>query len=153
MVSNRIMPAPLAEGKQYQRFSLKISQADLALLADEHEIILNLESGHYTILNWDVRYLVADGFFSQEELRFISLLLERWPSFVPNDLLLQVVIQQDQAQITQFLDTQHDQALGLLHTLAGSCRHQLRPYGIEIEDIDGYGYKLSCLVGKEEMLP
>jgi hypothetical protein len=144
MASNRIMPASLPEGKHYQGFSLGLNDVGLALLPEEHEIVINAESGHYTILNWDMRYLVADGFFSQEELRFMAVLLEQWPSYVPNDMLLQAVTQQDLAQVTQLLDTQHDQeALTLLHGLAESCRHQMHSHGIEIEDIGGNGYKLS----------
>ena len=145
MASNRIMPVPLPGGKQYKHFSLEVACAGIKILPDEHEIVLNTESGHYTILNWNMRYFVADGFFTQDELRFMLVLLDRWPSYVPNDTLLQVVAQQEAAYITQLLDTQGDQVLGALRILAESCRRKMHPYGIDIQKFGIVGYKISPL--------
>ena len=149
MASNRIMPVPLLSGKQYRRFSLEVADADIKILPDEHEIVLNIESGHYTILNWAIRYFIADGFFSHDELRFMFVLLDRWPSYVPNDTLLQVVAQQEATYITQLLDTQGDQVLGALRILAESCRRKMHPYGIDIQKFGIVGYKISPLASEK----
>ena len=148
MGSNRIMPAALPSGKQYKRFSLEVADAGIKILPDEHEIVLNIESGHYTILDWNMRYFVTDGFFNRDELRFMFVLLDRWPSYVPNDTILQVVTQQEVTYITQLLDTQSDQLLGALRVLAESCRRLMHPHGIDIQRFGSFGYKIASTSSK-----
>jgi len=149
MVSNRSMPALLGAGKQYKGFPLEVPCAGIKILPDGHEIVLNTESGHYTILNWDMRYLVADGCFTQDELRFMAVLLNRWPSYVPNEKLLQSVTQQETEQINLLLDTQREETLVALHALAENCSQHLRSYGIDIQMVGTFGYKLSRVVVEE----
>ncbi len=136
MDSTRIM-ALLAAGKQYKSFSLHVHCAGIALLPDKHEIVLDTQTGYYAILNVDTRSLATDGTFSLDELRFMLILLEKWPSYVPSEKILQYVLQQEPVQVTQC-----DQVPALLHDLAARCSHQMRQYGIDIQKVGTFGYKI-----------
>jgi len=150
MTSDRIISlAPLAEGKHYQSFSLYVETPGISLLPDEHELVVNVVSGHFMLINWNVRYVVIDGLFSTDELAFMLLLLSDWPSYVPLEKLLQAVNCQSAEQIVQLLDRERDQAVALLHDLAEHCRRCLRPFGIDVQNVHGLGYKLSRYYSRE----
>lgn len=137
---HRLLPLPA--GKQFQCFALDIASASIGLLPDEHELIVNAQSGHYMLINWDVRYVAADGQFSQAELPFILVLLGAWPSYVPNRKLLQSVTNRSASEIAEILDIAYVQAVEPLRQMAESCRRQLRQIGIDIESVQDLGYKL-----------
>ncbi len=143
MTSNPIMLQALPAGKQYQGFSLSLEESGISLLPDEHELIVNGVTGHFMVVNWDVRHVVADGLFSEAELPMMIALLNAWPSYIQNEKLLQAITGQSAQEITALLDSNHYAALEPLHRLVEGCRAPFRTFGIEIQNVGGQGYKLS----------
>jgi hypothetical protein len=143
MDSNPIMLQPLPAGKQYGSFSLNLEECGIALLPDEHELVINLSTGHFMLINWDVRHIVADGLFSEAELPMMLTLLHSWPSYIQNEKLLQAITGRSAEEITALLDSNHHAALEPLHRLVEGCRAPFRTIGIEIQNVSGQGYKLS----------
>ncbi len=141
MTSNSIIPLPA--GKQFRGFSLDIEATDIALLADEHEIVVNVETGRFLLVNWDVRHVVADGVLSEAELPMMIALLNAWPSYIQNEKLLQAITGRSAEEIIILLDNNHNAALEPLHRLIEGCRAPFRAIGIEIQNVSGLGYKLS----------
>lgn len=127
--------------ERFRGFSLNLKTCDIALLPDAHELVVNVQSGYFTVIGWNVRHVINDGTFTQEELPLVLTLLHAWPSFVENGKLLQVVTKRS----AEKMNANHEQTMNLFHRLVEECRHSLRPFGIEIENIGGQGYKLSPL--------
>jgi hypothetical protein len=144
MASNHIIPLqPLPAGKWFRSFSLDLQHAGIALLPPEHELIVNVETGHYLVLNWDVRYPCTDGMFSKAELPLVLALLGSWPSYIQNEKLLQLVTRQPVEEIADLIELAPDETLEPLHSLVDRCRLHFHKFGIEIQDTSGQGYKLS----------
>jgi len=141
--ANGIIP-PLPAGKQFREFPLHLNYGKVALLPDEHDLVVNVQSGHFTLINWSVRYVVTDGQFNPTgELPFMFSLLSAWPSFVRNEVLLQDVTDKARGECEDLIELGGEHALEPLRRLAESCRGQLHNFNIDIEDINGQGYKLS----------
>ncbi len=151
MDSNPIMLHPLPAGKQYRGFSLNLEECGIALLPDEHEIVVNVETGYFLLVNWDVRHIVADGVFSEVELPMMLTLLHSWPSYIQNEKLLQAITGRSAQEIAALLDSDHHAALEPLHHLIDGCRVPFRAVGIEIQNINGQGYKLSRYALRKEL--
>jgi hypothetical protein len=135
---------PLPAGKQFREFPLYLNYGKVALLPDEHDLIVNVQSGHFILINWNVRYVIGDGQFNPTgELPFVFSLLSAWPSFVPNAVLLQEVTGKARGECVDLIELGGEQALEPLRRFAESCRVQLHSFNIDVEDIGGDGYKLS----------
>jgi hypothetical protein len=135
---------PLPAGKQFRSFSLYLDYGNVALLPDEHDLVLNVQTGQFALINWNVRYVVADGRFDPAgELPLAFILLDAWPSYVENIKLLQVVTGYAKGEVADLIELGGDQALDPLRCLVDACRKLLRPIGIEIQNINGLGFKLS----------
>lgn len=146
--ANHIIPLPA--GKQFQEFPLYLGYGEVALLPDEHDLVLNTRSGQYVLINWSVRYVVIDGKFSPVgELPLMLALLSAWPSFVPNEVLLQEVTGRARGECEDLIELGGEHALAPLRHIAESCRSQLHSFNIDIEDMNGQGYKLSPWKGTE----
>jgi hypothetical protein len=144
MASDPIIPPPA--GEQFREFPLYLHYGRVALLPDEHDLVVNVQSGHFVLINWHVRYVVTDGQFtpSSGELSLMLTLLNDWPSFVPNRKLLQAMMEpstEENTAIFNASDKQHK--LDALHRLVNSCNEQLRACGLEIQSVNNHGYKLS----------
>jgi len=145
MASQHIVPAPLSAGKQFRGFSLEVgalTSSHLALLPDEHELIINTQTGHYIVVNWDVRYLCVDGVFSKGEQILAWVLLTAWPSYVPNEKLLYALMDRSHSEIEDLLELNREETLQPLRELVTTCRAHFHAFGIEIQEINGNGYKL-----------
>jgi hypothetical protein len=133
-------------GKQFRGFSLEVgtlTSSHLAPLPDEHELVINMQTGHYVVINWDVRYACVDGVFSKEELALAWTLLTAWPSYVTNEKLLYALMNRSASEIEDLLELGREETLQPLRALVTSCCEHFHAFGIEIQEIDGNGYKLS----------
>lgn len=148
MTSHRIIP--LSEPKHYQGFTLDIENPDINLLADEHELVVNLETGHYTLINWDIRYIAADGTFGPEELTLILSLLTAWPTYVPVEKLLMASQRIGLEEINQASESKRDRMHLKLRCCIAECQQKMHHLGIDIQTIgDTLGYKLSRYYTRE----
>jgi hypothetical protein len=144
-------PTPLPRGKQFRHFSFAIPGTK-ALLPEEHELVVNVQTGHFLVLNWeqDSRYLVCDGLFIGSELSLMLALLNAWPSMVENHKLLWVVAHRPAEQIVLLLQEEETsaEALRLLHQLVEDCCCKTRVFGVDILAVEGSGYKLGRYVNE-----
>lgn len=141
MTSKRIIPLP--EGTNYRGFSLDIENPDINLLADENEIVINTQTGHYTLINWDMRHVVTDGTFGPEHQALVISLLEAWPTYIPMEKLLMASQRIGLEEINQASEIERDRMLLNLRCHIEECGQQLHPMGIGIQSISNLGYKLS----------
>lgn len=141
MASRPIIALP--EGQHYRRFSLSIPHAEVALLPSEHEFILDPETGHYIIINWASRYVVADGVFNVQELLLALTLLDGWPSYVPYQKLVHAVSSQHRGESAEMAPIADSTSLKQLSHIVETCQSQFHHIGIHIEETHQLGYKLS----------
>jgi hypothetical protein len=141
MTSKRIIP--FSAGKHFAGYALDIENPDINLLADEHEIVINTQTGHYTLINWDMRHVVTDGTFGPENQALMISLLEAWPTYVTIEKLLMASLRRGLEEINQASETERDRMILNLRCCIEECGQQLHPIGIGIQSISNLGYKLS----------
>src|SRR6266702_5266281 len=118
MARNRIILRPA--GKQFESFALHMGT--LTLLSDGHELVVNTLDGHIALVNWDMRHFCDDCTLGQEELALMLILLNDWPSYVPNERLLQIMLKASIERVADLLDNSPDQVIGPLQRMVASCR-------------------------------
>jgi hypothetical protein len=143
MANMQIIP----EGLKFRRFGLRIGtkEGTMTLLLEEHEIVVDTANAYITLVDWQARSFCDAWALGQEEVTLLLVLLNDWPSFVPNERLLQVMLNATVEQIAALLE--HDPSqVEQLQRLMDTCRSKMHRFGIEIEDVHGDGYKLSRLL-------
>ena len=151
--SKFIIPSlPFSPGGQFVSFSLDASTGDhqLMLLPDEHELIINVQSGHFVVVNWDDRYIALDGQFHEHELPLMLAVLNAWPSYVPVKKVLYAIFDQSIEDIEELVAIDQVAVMTTVEHLVRTCNAQLAPLGITIQKIEDVGYKLSSLITNEQ---
>ena len=148
---------PPASGKEasrdadtYDSFPLDVRD-DIRLLADDHELVLNLTTGQITLVDWERRRFVAEATFTNEECRVLHTLLEAWPHYVPYARVLQAMHPHDLPHhLVQQVETARREGTmdALLHpvrTLLIACQERMNRFGIKIVALYEHGYLLIVL--------
>ena len=144
--SKTIIPfLPLPAGRQFIGYSLDMQQPQFALLPDEHELVINSQTGHFLIVNWDTRYIVADGIFRDLELQLMLVVLRAWPSYIPTNKMLYAVFDASIKDIDHLFEADQAAVRATVDRLVDACNIQLRIANIAIQNINNQGYKLSRL--------
>lgn len=63
------------------------TDAGHVLLAEDHEVVVNPQTGWFALVNWERRQFVTDCSFTAQECVVLMALLDAWPSYVPMDKL------------------------------------------------------------------
>src|SRR5690348_8607071 len=70
--------------ERYEYYTLDTgSQPPNRLLAEEHQLVVNLMTGHVTLVDWKEQLFQAQCSFSGLELPLIRQLYEDWPEITP----------------------------------------------------------------------
>ncbi len=153
MDSKTIIPSlPLPPSSVLAGFSLDASTASYRhmLLPDEHEIVVNMQTGHYMVVNWDGRYVAVDGRFHELELQLMLALLSAWPSYLPREKVLHALFDRTISDIEELVAIDQAAVSKTVEHVVQSCNAQLALLGLKIQKIEDVGYKLSRLEGKGE---
>ena len=138
------------ERNTYDYFPLDVRD-DIRLLADEHELVLNLATGQITLVDWEQRRFVTEATFTNEECRVLHTLLEAWPHYVPYARVLQAMHPHElphhavQQVETARREGTMDALLHPVRTLLLNCQERMNRFGIEIVALYEHGYLLIAL--------
>ncbi len=128
-----------------------MSRPRIALGSMEEELVINATCGQMLLINWHQRCVIEICMFQQEQFNIVEALVHAWPSYVENDKLLCILLQQPKARVVQLLDSdRRAEVLRSLDLLLESCREQLLVVGIEIRLVEGFGYKLGRFVAENQ---
>ncbi|HLI87673.1 MAG TPA: hypothetical protein VKV37_03215 [Ktedonobacteraceae bacterium] len=139
---------PHRDSGPYEYYPLDVRE--IALIPDEHEIVVNPKNGLALLVDWDLREVRADSQFEPEACKVIMKLLNDWPAFVPYEKLLPLISHEAPAQIAErieaarFADTL-EQVIAPLVTILDQCKPTLARLGLAIYPMLEHGYLLiSC---------
>jgi hypothetical protein len=129
----------------YEYYPLDVRE--IALIPDEHEIVINPNNGLALLVDWDLREVRADSRFEPEACKVIMKLLNDWPAFVPYEKLLPLISNEEPAQIAErieaarFADTV-EQVIAPLAAILDKSKPALAHLGLAIYPMLEHGYLL-----------
>ncbi|SRR5581483_1041689 len=147
MDSTRIIADP--DDKRYEYYPLENDYEHL--LPDEHELVLNTDSGYLVLIDWDQRRLRAEYQITDLEFLVIKQLLDDWPIVTPYEKLLPLIFSERLTeQIRQCLQEAQQTgstrmyalALDPLRTILKGCQKLLEAFHIKISAVYQRGYRL-----------
>lgn len=133
--------------ERFSYHSLHVSTG-LPALPQGQQLVIDHFTGYGMVIDWQrqrdqIRSATA---FTQEELAAIFTLASSWPSYVPYEALMTneagegpTPSEIDDARSARYLDT----VIAPLRELIKLCCAKLQTLGMEIREIDQYGYRLS----------
>ncbi|HLI87725.1 MAG TPA: hypothetical protein VKV37_03475 [Ktedonobacteraceae bacterium] len=86
----------------YKYYPLDVST--IALLPDEHEVVINPKNGLALLVDWGMREIRADSQFEREACRIVMQLLHDWPSFVRYEKLVALISDEPPAGIVERIE-------------------------------------------------
>lgn len=158
--------------ERFRTFSLRATP-DVFVLPEKHSLVVDRLTGTLTLVNWQQeQFLALCDELSDEQFSLVLALLERWPSYVPYEQLLQHIGIQPSHQDLDDLErvrvsgraneSEEEQAqdaeararirplLQTLRDLLGSSRAYLHPLGIDITAVLDYGPVLTRYVQRRQ---
>ncbi len=120
-----------SENEQYEYYPLD-TNAGYALLAEDHEIVVNPQTGQVTLVNWERRHFVTDCLFTVQECAVLMALLDAWSSYMPTDQLLRELRKQAGPTHEQQEPSGQDVPLTRLRTVFARCQERLHHLGLDI---------------------
>jgi len=125
-----------SENEQYEYYPLD-TNAGYALLAEDHEIVVNPQTGQVTLVNWERRHFVTDCLFTVQECTVLMALLDAWSSYMPTDQLLRELRKQAGPTHEQQEPSGQDMPLTRLRTVFARCQERLHHLGLRPIALDG----------------
>ncbi len=145
----------------YEYYPLDV--AEHTLHPHEHEIVVNIYTGHAMLIDWEQRQVRADVTFLPHQLPLMLTLLDKWPSYVEYEKLIPLLIRNPQLaeQIMQCIEIARQQEpaerttmlnvmLAPLRDTLQACHERLRSFGIAIVPVYENGYLLAPPGGEPE---
>ncbi len=133
--------------ERFSYHSLYLSTG-LPLLDAAQQLVLDHSTGYSMVVDWEQETIQNATTFTKEELTVVLTLADTWPSFSPYEALMTnesgerlTPCQIDDARSARYLDT----VIAPLRELIETCRAKLQALGLDIREIDQYGYRLSML--------
>jgi hypothetical protein len=120
---------------------------EIALLPDEHEVVLNPRNGLALLIDWEMREVRADTRFEQEAIRVMMKLLNDWPAFVPYSKLFPLISPEPVPVIIERIETAREkdtreQVIAPLVAILEQCKPALARLGLVAYPMPEQGYLL-----------
>ncbi|HYU74558.1 MAG TPA: hypothetical protein VEL31_17960 [Ktedonobacteraceae bacterium] len=138
--------------ERFSYHSLHLSTG-LPLLETTQQLVLDHSTGYSMVIDWQQQMIRNATTFTEEELAVVFTLASNWPSYVPYETLMineagegPTPSQIDDARAARYLET----LIAPLKALIETCRAKLHTLGLDISEIDQYGYRLARLNEREE---
>ncbi len=140
--------------ERFSYHSLHLSTG-LPLLKATQQLVLDHFTGYSMVIDWQQQMgqIQNATTFTEEELAAVFTLASNWPSYVPYGTLMineagegPTPSQIDDARAARYLET----LIAPLKALIETCRAKLHTLGLDISEIDQYGYRLARLNEREE---
>ncbi len=126
-----------SENEHYEYYPLD-TNAGHSLLAEDHEIVVNPQTGRFILVNWERRQFVTDCPFTAQECAVLMILSDAWPSYVPTDQLLTGLLAcPDPAHEQQ--ESGHGVPLTRLRTILAACQERLHHLGLDVIPVGEQG--------------
>jgi hypothetical protein len=137
----------------YEYYPLDVRE--LALLPDEHEVVLNPKNGLALLIDWDMREVRADTHFEPQACKVMMKLLSDWPSFVPYSKLLPLISPEPVPVIAERIEAARatdtlEQVIAPLLAILESCKPALARLGVAVFPMPEQGYLLINRMGASE---
>ena len=132
----------------YEYYPLDVRE--IALLPDEHEIVVNPKNGLALLIDWDLREVRADCQFEPQACKVIMKLLNDWPRYVPYEKLLPLIESEPYAEIAERIEAARltdtlEPVIAPLVAILDQSKAALAHLGLAIYPMLEHGYLLiSC---------
>jgi hypothetical protein len=129
----------------YEYYPLDVRE--IALLPDEHEIVINPKNGLALLIDWDMREVRADTHFEPQACKVIMKLLNDWPAFVPYSKLLPLISPAPVPVIIERIEAAREkdtieQVIAPLVAILEQCKPALARLGLVAYPMPEQGYLL-----------
>jgi hypothetical protein len=129
----------------YEYYPLDVRE--LALLPDEHEVVLNPKNGLALLIDWDMREVRADTHFEPQACKVMMKLLSDWPSFVPYSKLFPLISPEPVPVIVERIETAREkdtleQVIAPLVAILEQAKPALSRLGLVAYPMPEQGYLL-----------
>jgi len=154
--------------------SSEVSTKEIALLPEQHTVVVNRLSGGITLVDWRNGRFLAHHSLNDDQLPAVLYLLEEWPSYVPyekmlhrygNELTVQQIEDIERIKVSGYAgETEEEKALDQqareriaplmnpLHTILASCNLCLPEFGIKIAAVMDCGPILMKTTNKQAIM-
>jgi hypothetical protein len=129
----------------YEYYPLDVRE--IALLPDEHEVVLNPRNGLALLIDWEMREVRADSHFEPQAIPVIMKLLNDWPAFVPYSKLFPLISPEPVPVIVERIETAREkdtleQVIAPLVAILEQAKPALARLGLVAYPMPEQGYLL-----------
>jgi hypothetical protein len=119
------------------------------LLPEKYEVVVNRFSGETTLVNWGTESFLVQMRFSDQELPLLLMMMERWPSYVPYEMLLSLITEEEVdsnelahqiAEARERNEAKLDEICIPLRAILRECRDRLHLLGLDIAAVYQHSY-------------